>query len=242
MIKSKKKFLLILLTIVFISCKDQKEAPTNDITIELSELTISNIHKAYQEGSFTSKQLVQAYVERIENFDGTINAITVTNPKAIAIAEALDKEYNETGLLRPLHGIPIIVKDNINTAGLPTTAGSLALKDYIPKEDAFIIKKLVDAGAIVIAKSNMAEWAFSPMHTESSTAGTTRNPYNTDFVPAGSSGGTAASIASNFGTIGLGTDTGNSIRGPSSHNSLVGFRTYSGPNKQKCHCSSIFEK
>ena len=228
MIKSKNKFLLILLTIVFISCKNQKEAPTNDPTIELSELTISNIHKAYQEGSFTSKQLVQAYVERIENFDGTINAITVTNPKAIAIAEALDKEYKETGLLRPLHGIPIIVKDNINTAGLPTTAGSLALKDYIPKEDAFIIKKLVDAGAIVIAKSNMAEWAFSPMHTESSTAGTTRNPYNTDFVPAGSSGGTAASIASNFGTIGLGTDTGNSIRGPSSHNSLVGFRTTLG--------------
>ncbi|MDZ7738928.1 MAG: amidase, partial [Bacteroidales bacterium] len=140
----------------------------------------------------------------------------------------LDREYRETAVLRPLHGIPLIVKDNINTRGLPTTGGSLALKDFIPEEDAFIIKKLREAGAIIIAKSNMAEWAFSPMHTESSTAGTTRNPYNTDYVPAGSSGGTAAAIAANLGTVGLGTDTGNSIRGPSSHCALAGFRTTLG--------------
>jgi Asp-tRNA(Asn)/Glu-tRNA(Gln) amidotransferase A subunit family amidase len=111
---------------------------------------------------------------------------------------------------------------------MPTTAGSLALENFIPDEDAFIIRKLVEAGAIVLAKSNMAEWAFSPMHTESSTNGITRNPYNTDYVPAGSSGGTGAAIAANFGTIGLGTDTGNSIRGPSAHGALVGFRTTLG--------------
>ncbi|MDX1478873.1 MAG: amidase family protein, partial [Saprospiraceae bacterium] len=143
-------------------------------------------------------------------------------------AQALDKEYARTGVLRPLHGIPVIVKDNINTAGLPTTAGSLALKDYLPDGDAFIIQRLIEAGAIVLAKSNTAEWAFSPMHTESSTQGTTRNPYNTEHVPAGSSGGTGAAIAANFGTIGLGTDTGNSIRGPSSHCALVGFRSTLG--------------
>ncbi|WP_276169103.1 amidase [Zobellia alginiliquefaciens] len=223
-----RAFCLLVVFIGFYNCKDHTATPTDDHAIELSELTISDIHKAYKDGSFNSKQLVEAYVERIEGFDSTINSITVINPKAIAVAEALDKEYRETGLLRPLHGIPIIVKDNINTSGLPTTAGSLALEDYTPKEDAFIIKKLVAAGAIVLAKSNMAEWAFSPMHTESSTAGTTRNPYNTDYVPAGSSGGTGASIASNFGTVGLGTDTGNSIRGPSSHNALVGFRTTLG--------------
>ena len=228
MIKTKVFCLLVVLTLGFYSCKEQKTAQTDNKAIELSELTISDIHKAYEEGSFSSEQLVQAYVERIKDFDGTINAITIINPQALQVAEALDKEYKETGTLRPLHGIPIIVKDNINTAGLTTTAGSLALKDFIPEEDAFIIKKLVEAGAIIIAKSNMAEWAFSPMHTESSTAGTTRNPYNTDYVPAGSSGGTGASIASNFGTIGLGTDTGNSIRGPSSHNALVGFRTTLG--------------
>ena len=118
----------------------------------------------------------------------------------------------------------MIVKDNYNTKGLQTTAGSVALKGFIPETDAYQILKLKEAGAIVIAKSNMAEWAFSPRHTNSSLGGTTRNPYNLDHVPAGSSGGTGAAITSNFATIGLGTDTGNSIRGPCSHNALVGLR------------------
>ena len=221
---SKIVFILLLNLFAFNSCKEPK--PLTPIAV--SELTIADIHKAYQEGSYTSEQLVTAYRQRIEDMDSTINAITTLNPMAPAIAKALDEEYKKTGILRPLHGIPIIVKDNINTAGLPTTAGALALQNYIPEDDAFIIKKLVDAGAIILAKSNMAEWAFSPMHTESSTAGTTKNPYNVAYVPAGSSGGTAASIAANFGTIGLGTDTGNSIRGPSSHTALVGFRTTLG--------------
>lgn len=214
-----------ILVLSFVSCKEVTEPLTN---VAVLELTIADIHAAYEKGDYSSTELVNAYLERIQALDSSINAITTINPEAIAIAEALDEEYAKTGILRPLHGIPIIVKDNINTAGLPTTAGSMALKDFIPTEDAFIIKKLVTAGAIVLAKSNMAEWAFSPMHTESSTAGTTRNPYNLDHVPAGSSGGTAASIAANFGTIGLGTDTGNSIRGPSSHCALVGFRTTLG--------------
>ena len=122
----------------------------------------------------------------------------------------------------------MIVKDNFNTKGMPTTAGALALKDFKPETNATMVEQLMDAGAIIIAKSNMAEWAFSPMHTTSSTAGTTKNPYNTDYVPAGSSGGTGAAVAANFGSIGLGSDTGNSIRGPSSHNALVGFRTTMG--------------
>lgn len=210
--------------IFMLSC----EAPTEVKPIVLDELTISEIHQAYQNDLFTSQQLVEGYLNRIEQLDNKTNALTFINPNAIDTAKKLDEEFKKTGVLRPLHGIPLIVKDNINTKGMPTTGGSLALKDFIPDENAFIIQKLVDAGAIIIAKSNMAEWAFSPKHTESSTAGTTRNPYNLDFVPAGSSGGTAAAIAANFGTIGLGTDTGNSIRGPSSHNSLVGFRTTLG--------------
>jgi len=183
---------------------------------------------AYQEGRYNSQQLVSTYTARIEQYNSKVNAITIINPKALSIAKALDEEFNKTGILRPLHGIPIIVKDNFNTKDLPTTAGALALRDFIPDEDAFMVDKLVKAGVIIIAKSNMAEWAFSPMHTESSTAGTTLNPYNFDYVPAGSSGGTAAAVATNFGTIGLGTDTGNSIRGPSSHCSLVGFRSTLG--------------
>lgn len=218
--------LLFILTIawIFLSCK--KELDPQEIPIE--ELTISQIHQAYQNGDFSSETLVKAYLSRITLLDSSLNSISVVNPEALAISKSLDEEFEKTGKLRPLHGIPLIVKDNINTKGLPTTAGALALADFYPEEDAFIIKKLVDAGAIIIAKSNMAEWAFSPMHSESSTEGTTRNPYNLDHVPAGSSGGTGASIAANFGTIGLGTDTGNSIRGPSSHNALVGFRTTLG--------------
>jgi len=196
--------------------------------IALEELSITQIHQSFSEGNYTAEDLVNAYLARIESHDRSINSISVINPAALALAKSLDEEFQKTGKLRPLHGIPLIVKDNINTVGLPTTAGSLALADFYPEEDAFIIKKLVAAGAIIIAKSNMAEWAFSPMHSESSTLGTTRNPYNLDHVPAGSSGGTGSSVAANFGTIGLGTDTGNSIRGPSSHNALVGFRTTLG--------------
>ncbi len=214
----------ILALLIFVSCDS---IPSKNPLV-LEELTISQIHLAYVNGDFSAQDLVQAYLDRINSLDSSINSISVINPEALSTAEKLDAEFKKTGKLRPLHGIPLIVKDNINTKGLPTTAGSMALADFYPEEDAFIIKKLLKAGAIIIAKSNMAEWAFSPMHSESSTEGTTRNPYNLDHVPAGSSGGTGASIAANFGTIGLGTDTGNSIRGPSSHNALVGFRTTLG--------------
>ena len=198
--------------------------------IDLGELTITQIHEAYTSGSYTAEDLATAYIERINTLDQStgLNAIVLINPRAIEEARAMDEEYRQTGTLRPLHGIPMIVKDNYNTIGLQTAAGSIALKGFTPKSDAYQVRKLKEAGAIIIAKSNMAEWAFSPRHTESSLAGTTRNPYNLAHVPAGSSGGTGAGVAANFGTIGLGTDTGNSIRGPSSHNALVGFRSTIG--------------
>lgn len=218
------RIILLLLILAGTGCTPGKES----LSIDLNELTIAEIHNAYQAGTYTAEDLTRAYLERISEYDSAINSITTVNPDAIAAAQQLDQEFQKTGKLRPLHGIPMIVKDNFNTAGLPTTAGALALKDFIPEEDAPVIRKLREAGAIILAKSNMAEWAFSPMHSESSTNGTTRNPYNPDYVPAGSSGGTAAAIAANFGTVGLGTDTGNSIRGPSSHNALVGFRTTLG--------------
>ena len=221
---NKLHLLLCSLAISIFGC----QSPEPSEPIDLTELTIEDIHQAYEKGVYNSQQLIQAYLDRIEQLDGKTNALTIINPKAISIAKELDEEYQRTKVLRPLHGIPLIVKDNINTKNLPTTGGALALKDFVPDEDAFIIQKLVEAGAIIIAKSNMAEWAFSPMHTESSTAGTTRNPYNLDYVPAGSSGGTASSMAANLAVIGLGTDTGNSIRGPSSHCALVGFRTTLG--------------
>ena len=213
---------------ILIICNIACQMAEQQEDINLEELTIAGIHKAYAEGVYNSQDLVEAYISAIDVVDDKINAITIINPNASTIAKALDKEYQDSKTLRPLHGIPIIVKDNINTVGLPTTAGSFALQDYYPETNAFIINQLVEAGAIILAKSNMAEWAFSPMHSESSTGGTTRNPYNLDYVPAGSSGGTAAAVASNLVVGGLGTDTGNSIRGPSSHNALVGFRTTLG--------------
>src|SRR5499426_534937 len=133
------------------------------------------------------------------------------------------------GLTGPLHCVPVIVKDNFETKGIQTTDGALALAGYIPDKDAFQVDRIQQAGAIVLAKSNMAEWAFSPYETVNSILpGYTRNPYALDRVTAGSSGGTAAAIAANFGAIGLGSDTGNSIRGPSSHQALVGIRSTMG--------------
>ncbi len=196
--------------------------------IDLHELTIRDIHQAYQDGTYSSEQLISAYIDRIERLDPKLNSITIINPQALYIAKTLDEEYQRTKVLRPLHGIPLIVKDNIHTKGLNTTAGAIALKDFIPDTDAFIIDKLVKAGAVIIAKSNMAEWAFTPWASFSSTHGATLNAYNQDYTSAGSSGGTGTSIAANFGVIGLGTDTGGSIRLPSSHGALVGFRPTMG--------------
>jgi Asp-tRNA(Asn)/Glu-tRNA(Gln) amidotransferase A subunit family amidase len=217
---------VVLIVIVLSGCGNKETHESSDIL----ELTISEIHKNYKEGSLSSENLTQSYIERIEALDQStgLNAIVVINPQALSIARSLDNELRKTGQLRPLHGIPVIIKDNYNTQGLQTTGGSIALKGFNPETNAYQVQKLIDAGAIVLAKSNMAEWAFSPKHTVSSLAGETLNPYNLAFVPAGSSGGTGAAVAANFGAAGLGTDTGNSIRGPSSHNSLVGFRSTLG--------------
>lgn len=202
----------------------------NKTKFEVTETAIAETQEAIRSGKVTCRQLVEAYVERIRKYDQStrLNAIVVINPEALADADKLDQEYARTHKLRPLHGIAVIVKDNYDTKGLQTTGGSLAMKGFVPTEDAFVVKKLREAGAIVLAKSNMAEWAFSPYVTMSSIAGTTRNPYDLERVPAGSSGGTGAAVAASFGEVGLGTDTGNSIRGPSSHNSLVGIRPTMG--------------
>lgn len=198
----------------------------------LEEATIADVHQAMTRGVLSCRQLVGAYLRRIEAYDRNgpaINAIVRTNPGAIRTADSLDARFAREGLTGPLHCIPVIVKDNFETVDLPTSAGSLALRDWQPDRDATMVARIRAAGAIVLAKSNMAEWAFSPYETLSSVLpGYTRNPYALDRVTAGSSGGTAAAVAANFGTVGLGTDTGNSIRGPSSHQALVGMRSTMG--------------
>lgn len=193
---------------------------------DVVETTISDIQHAIDRGKLTSKELVQLYLDRIEKYDDQgikLNAILTVNPKALQIAEELDKERIQKGSRGSLHGIPIIVKDNYDTDDMPTTAGCLCLKDSIPLEDADQIAKLKVAGAIILAKSNLHEFAFGTT-TQSSLGGQTLNPYGLAHNPGGSSGGTGASIAANFALAGLGTDTGGSIRIPSSYNSLVGIR------------------
>jgi amidase len=196
------------------------------------EATIADIHAAFKARSLTCRALVQMYLDRIEAYDKkgpALNAIVVTNPDALKLADALDGRLAQAGPVGPLHCVPLIVKDNYETTDMPTSAGSLSLKGVVTKTDAFQIRKLREAGAIMLAKSNMAEFAFDPMETVNSLLpGYTRNPYALDRVTAGSSGGTAAAVAANFGAVGLGTDTGNSIRGPSSHTSLVGIRSTMG--------------
>jgi Asp-tRNA(Asn)/Glu-tRNA(Gln) amidotransferase A subunit family amidase len=193
---------------------------------ELTETSIAATQQAIRERRVTCRQVIDGYLQRIQTYDQTtrLNALVVVNPKAQAEADRTDAEFKRTHQLPPLGCIAVIVKDNYDTKDLQTTGGSLALKGFVPATDAFMVQKIRTAGAIILAKSNMAEWAFSPLLTASSIAGITRNPYDLDYVPAGSSGGTAAAVAANLGEIGLGTDTGNSIRGPSSHNALVGIR------------------
>jgi amidase len=198
----------------------------------IEEATIAQIHDAMKAGRLTCRSLVEQYLRRIDAYDKNgpaINAIVLTNPEALKQADDLDQRAAKGGFAGPLHCIPMIVKDNFETVGLQSANGSLALAGFVSGKDAFQVKRIKEAGAIVLAKSNMAEWAFTPLETVSSILpGYTKNPYALDRVTAGSSGGTAASVAANFGAAGLGSDTGNSIRGPSSHQALVGIRSTMG--------------
>jgi len=198
----------------------------------VEETSISAVHEAMRGGRLTCRGLVERYLARIAAYDKAgpaINALVVVNPRALDVADSLDRVRRLNQPLGPLFCVPMIVKDNFETIDLPVTAGSLSLAGYTASRDAFQVARIRQAGAIVLAKSNMAEFAFSPYETVSSILpGYTRHPYATDRVTAGSSGGTAAAVSANLGLTGLGTDTGNSIRGPSAHNALVGIRSTMG--------------
>src|SRR5688572_14395232 len=209
------------------AAQSQRAQPFN-----VHEASIAQIHAALKSGRTTCRAVVGQYLRRIDTFDKNgpaINAIVITNPDALKQADAMDQRFKQGGLSGPLHCIPTIVKDNFETIGLQSANGSLALAGFVSSKDAFQVRRVKDAGAIVIAKSNMAEWAFSPLETVNSILpGYTKNPYALDRVTAGSSGGTAAAVAASFGAVGLGSDTGNSIRGPASHQALAGIRSTMG--------------
>jgi Asp-tRNA(Asn)/Glu-tRNA(Gln) amidotransferase A subunit family amidase len=198
----------------------------------LDETTIAQIQAALRGGSLTCRSLVEQYLARIDEHDkrgAALNAIVMVNPRALEAADDLDRRFRQSGPVGPLHCVPVIVKDNFETIEMPTTAGSLSLKGMMTGKDAFVVKRLRAAGAVMIAKSNMAEFAFSPVETINSILpGYTRNPYDTSRVTAGSSGGSAAAAAANFGAVALASDTGDSIRGPAAHQALVGLRSTMG--------------
>jgi amidase len=199
-------------------------------SFEIVEATIPKLQAALATGLVTSRDLVTMYFARIAAYDQkgpALNAISVTSPRALAEADTLDAERRAGNLRGPLHGIPIVVKDNYETIGMQTADGSSALAGWIPEDDAYLVKKLRAAGAIIIAKTNMHEFAYGIL-TVGSLFGATRNPYALDRNPGGSSGGTGAAVAANFASIGMGSDTCGSIRIPAFHNSLVGIRGTQG--------------
>ncbi len=194
-------------------------------TLEITASTIEEINAAFANESLTSEQLVELYLSRIEAYDDTgpaLNAVLALNGQALDRARSLDAERRDKGPRSRLHGIPIVLKDNIDTADLPTTAGSLLLAGSLPPDDAFIVQKLRAAGAIILAKVNMSEFASGG--AMSSLGGPIRNPHDLERSPLGSSGGTGASIAAAYAQFGLGTDTGGSVRWPSTANGIVGLK------------------
>jgi amidase len=201
-----------------------------DRSFQLMETSIADIHKAMQAGTLTCHALVQQYLDRIQAYDQqgpTIDSMLYINPASLQQADAFDQELRRTHQLKPLGCVPIVLKDNFDTADMPTTAGAVTLKDARPEKDAFAVTRLREAGALILGKANLQEFASGGISV-SSLGGQVKNPYDLTRTPGGSSGGTGAAIAANFAVAGTGSDTGGSIRSPASANSLVGLRPTRG--------------
>ena len=197
---------------------------------DVMEKSIEDLQKAMQDKQVTSQQLVELYLARIDAYDQhgpALNAVVALNPLAPDRAAELDAERAAKGARGPLHGIPVLVKDNYETVEMPTTAGSIALRSFHPKRNAFLVQRLHDAGAVILGKTSMHELAAG-ITTVGSSFGQTRNPYDLDRTPGGSSGGTGAAVAANFAVAGMGSDTCGSIRIPAANNNLVGLRGTQG--------------
>lgn len=198
-------------------------------TFSVEEATISDLHAAYLAGRTTTRAVIQAHLDRIAAYDKrgpVINSLITVNARALEDADRLDAALRASGRLTgPLHGIAIVVKDNIDVAGMPMTSGFQGWKNYHPPEDAPLVKRLRAAGAIILAKASLSEFTRGiGDNINSVLPGFARNPYNTAFATGGSSGGTGASVAASFAVVGIGTDTGGSVRAPAAHNALAGLR------------------
>jgi len=199
-------------------------------SVDPVELTAESIQQGYAEGRFTVTQVTQAFLDRIAQYEERYNAFISMNPQAMADAQALEIEMLASGPRGPLHGVPVVIKDNLDMAGLVTTAGSADFStaaggvDMVPQDDAAVVERLRDAGAVILGKTNLPDFAGHGTRTQSSVAGVTLNPYNVDKAPGGSSGGTATAVNASFAVLGLGTETGGSIQNPASAQALVGVK------------------
>src|SRR6266516_4183755 len=205
------------------------KAPSQAQTFRLQETTIEAVQNAYKAGRLTAHQLVELYLKRIDAYDKkgpAINSIITINPKALEEADRLDAAFKRSGLTGSLHGIPVIVKDQFDVKGMPTTLGSILFEGYLPDRDSFVAEKLRKAGAIILGKTTLGELGGGDTH--GSLFGSTRNPYALDRTVGGSSGGSGAGLSANFATIAVGEEGFASIRRPSTWNSVVGMRTTAG--------------
>lgn len=226
-----KKLLLSALALLFVyGCSEEPPESAYD-RLGLQEISVEEIQQRYQDGSLTVRDVVQAYIDRIEEIDRKgpmLNAIRTLNSDALQIADNLDNELSEGNSRGPLHGIPILLKDNINTADMPTTAGSMFLEGSVPPHDAFIVNKLREQGAVILGKTNLSEWANFHSSFSSSgwsaLGGQVRNPYEISRNPCGSSSGSGVAASANLSAVTLGTETNGSIVCPSNANGVVGFK------------------
>ncbi|MFB6113644.1 MAG: amidase [Halodesulfurarchaeum sp.] len=200
---------------------------TNRAEFDPEESTVSGIRAGIESGETTARDLVEWHLDRIERFDEDLQAFITVSERARERAADLDRRYEHSGFQGPLHGVPVVLKDNVDTTDMRTTAGTPALADHRPDSDAVIVDRIRDAGGIVLGKTNLHELARAGT-TVSTVGGQTRNPYDRDRTPGGSSGGTGAAVAANLGVVGIGTDTINSIRSPASACNLVGLRPTQG--------------
>ena len=213
-----KKIILLLILILPLKITALEQA-----VVDINELNIYELQEYVDKGYLTYEKIIKLYLDRINEYNEQYNALITVNENALEEAKKLDLEYQEKGRRSLIHGLPVIVKDNIDVKGLPTTNGAKGLLDAYPNENADVVQKLIDNGAIIIAKANMDEFAFNATYSHSS-FGDVYNAYNTAYSSYGSSGGSAVSVASNLAVFALGTDTGSSVRVPSSANGVVGIR------------------
>jgi amidase len=234
--KAQPTFYTLIFLILFISCKQDKEikVPEEKVSakFELEGMSIEDLQAKMNSGEYTSHAIVQMYLDRINEIDKNgpaLKSIIELNPDALAIADSLDKERANKKVRGPMHGIPVLIKDNIDTGDkMHTTAGSIALADNISSHDAFVVKKLREAGAIILGKTNLSEWAnFRSSRSSSgwsSRGGQTKNPYILDRSPCGSSSGSGVAVSADLCVVAVGTETDGSIACPASMNGVVGIK------------------